>query len=183
VAPGGLTASERRRRPNGGGSVFQRSDGRWAVQFSERDALGYGKRRTLYAKSEEEAWRKLDEVLPEHKRGVRVLRQERSGKPFDERNEHVYLLQCEHGGPIKIGVADSVGARMSSIQACCPYPLRLLMVIENGGRDVERRLHSKLRALGLHLHHEWFADDPRVLRLAERLMSDSRVTATPADTG
>jgi hypothetical protein len=130
------------------------------AQFNDRDSLGYGKRRQLYAKTEEEAYAKLEAALDDGRRGVVQMKIRKRGIPFDVDNQHVYAIQCEHGGPIKIGMAYDIDKRFQTMQSNCPYPLRVLYVIEHGGRDVERRLHRTLHPF--RLHYEWFEDTPLV---------------------
>lgn len=168
------SSSQRKRRTNGQGTVYLRADGRWCAQFHERDSLGTTKKRTLYAKTEHEAHRKLSEALPANIRTLPGLR--RTGEPLSDgrHSSHVYVVQCEHGGPIKIGVAKDVATRLSAIQSCCPYPLSVLYIIKNGGQDVERRLHRNLRHF--RVHGEWFQDHELVhYWIAEmKLLSDNR---------
>lgn len=158
------SSNKSKKRPNGHGSVFQRKDGRWVAEFNDRDAFGYGRRRQIYARSEEEAWDKFKEAVPAERRGLKMLELD-GALLFDAANPHVYLIQSTHGGPIKIGYAKDVAQRMAVIQLHCPFPLYILRIIENGGVDVERWLHRKLARH--RLHGEWFADHPSVHKWAQ----------------
>lgn len=150
----------RSRRPRGTGTVFQRKDGRWCAQFKAKDRFGASKTRTLYARTEKEALAKLHNALPA--RDKETSQELGTSRPSERAKAiaSVYVVQCEHGGPIKIGLADNVDARVSDLRHYCPYPLRILHVLQNAGADTERRLH---RQLGMYrLHGEWFEDHPQV---------------------
>lgn len=51
----------------GRGSVFPRKDGRWVAQFIVEET---GEQKQLYAKTEKEAYEKLDKALQEQKQGI-----------------------------------------------------------------------------------------------------------------
>jgi integrase len=57
----------RKKGIKGRGSVFPRKDGRWVAQFIVEET---GEQKQLYAKTEKEAWEKLDKALQEQKQGV-----------------------------------------------------------------------------------------------------------------
>src|SRR3954468_23268733 len=69
----------------------------------------------------------------------------------------VYFVQIDNGpdSPVKIGVTTKrgLGNRLSGIQVCCPYKLRLLATMNGDYRDEERLHHSfrHARVMG-----EWF---------------------------
>lgn len=67
----------------------------------------------------------------------------------------VYFIQTGFydDDPVKIGIADSVQARLVQLQTASPYRLRLLGVMP-GGATEERALHQ--RFAHLRLHGEWF---------------------------
>lgn len=75
----------------------------------------------------------------------------------------VYFIQGVHGGPIKIGLAQDPEQRLKSLQAGCPYLLRITHTIE-GGRRRERQLH--LRFAECRLGGEWFEATPELVKLA-----------------
>lgn len=69
---------EARRMPNGEGSVFQRTDGRWVAQFSLSD----GKKRQISRKTEKEAWSALRKALGEVEQGTIVTGPEQTLNVF-----------------------------------------------------------------------------------------------------
>ncbi len=72
----------------------------------------------------------------------------------------IYFVQASVGGPVKIGTAGNVKSRVADIQSCCPFPLRLLLVID-GGYAKENELH--LRFASARLHGEWFRPVPELV--------------------
>lgn len=66
------------RMPNGEGSVFQRTDGRWVAQFSLSD----GKKRQISRKTEKEAWSALRKSLGEVEQGTIVTGPEQTLNVF-----------------------------------------------------------------------------------------------------
>ena len=71
----------------------------------------------------------------------------------------VYFIQGCETQRIKIGISNNVDSRLKGIQSS--EPLKLLAVIKQGGKDLERRLHQKFQ--GLRVHGEWFRPDPQLL--------------------
>ena len=71
----------------------------------------------------------------------------------------VYFIQGCETQRIKIGISHDVDSRLKGIQSS--EPLKLLAVIKQGGKDLERRLHEKFQ--GLRVHGEWFSPDPQLL--------------------
>src|SRR5947209_5616029 len=57
----------RKKGLKGRGSVFPRKDGRWVAQFIVEET---GQQKQLYARTEAEAWAKLDKALLEQKQGI-----------------------------------------------------------------------------------------------------------------
>jgi len=82
-------------------------------------------------------------------------------RPWRTREGWIYFVQAESGGPIKIGFAADVFARLADLQSASPLTLRLL-----AGRSAEfwqeKRLHERHKAH--RLHGEWFAPHDDVLR-------------------
>ena len=66
---------------------------------------------------------------------------------------YVYFIQAGEDGPIKIGFAKHVGARLSTLQTDNHCELRILGVC-NGDRDCEARTHQQFRMD--HIRGEWF---------------------------
>jgi hypothetical protein len=73
----------------------------------------------------------------------------------------VYFIQAVQGGPIKIGVAEDVDARLSALQTGSPLPLRVLAILPSSGRYGEAQLHQRFAAT--RLHGEWFEATPELL--------------------
>lgn len=78
----------------------------------------------------------------------------------------VYFIGCGRG-PIKIGVATDVLARLHDLQTGCPYELRLLGKIP-GSKAAERALHNVFAAF--RVRGEWFAGTPEVRRAIRSLI-------------
>lgn len=79
----------------------------------------------------------------------------------------LYFILME--GPeqfVKIGIASSVMTRLSTLQVCCPYPVRVLKVVD-GAWHLERSLHK--RFAHLHARGEWFRLEGELAELIERL--------------
>lgn len=69
------------------------------------------------------------------------------------RDGYTYFIQCEHGGPIKIGsTLDDPLKRLKAIQANCPYRLVLLGILT--GIHQEANAHKQWA--DARLHGEWF---------------------------
>lgn len=114
-------------------------------------------------------------------------------------SQHVYFVQAAGGGPIKIGHAANVAARVDRLQTGSPAPLRILAIIFGAGAATETALHQ--RFAHLRSHGEWFhptveltdfiatlkvedegllAGDPRALDQVWALDSEWRVRARHA---
>jgi len=61
-----MIMAKKKRLVYGNGSAFQRKDGRWGAKFLVEET---GKYKYLYAKSEKEAYAKLDKALYEQRQG------------------------------------------------------------------------------------------------------------------
>ena len=79
-------------------------------------------------------------------------------KPDDPRT--IYFIQCETTGLIKIGLANDVRSRLSTMQGCCPTKLNLIAHFD-GLRSQERELH--LRFAEHKARGEWFKPAPDIL--------------------
>lgn len=71
----------------------------------------------------------------------------------------IYFVQGITGGPVKIGYAANVRARLADLQCGSPVRLRLLKVID-GGVPEEQALHRRFAAD--RLHGEWFRPTPEM---------------------
>ena len=94
-------------------------------------------------------------------------------KPRDP-NSHVYFIQAEHGGPVKIGTAKCAHDRLCGLQTGYPYRLVIRGILRNAGRPTERQLHSQFAEC--RLQGEWFDPTPEL----EALMNSR--TSTPSTT-
>lgn len=75
------------------------------------------------------------------------------------RGLHLYFIQANVTGAIKIGRSKDVRKRLSQLQVGCPTKLRILLVMESQGwreRDLHRRLASHRIRWG---KGEWFGPD------------------------
>ena len=70
------------------------------------------------------------------------------------KDKPVYFIMDDEAIAVKIGVADSPQSRLRELQFGNPHKLRLGKIIENGGYDLEQKLHRLFTdyALG----NEWF---------------------------
>ncbi len=72
----------------------------------------------------------------------------------EELKPHVYFIRSDRGGPVKIGVAQDVYARLVALQTAHPYPLQVIGIIRHGGRATEAALHKRFATC--RLNGEWF---------------------------
>ena len=84
----------------------------------------------------------------------------------------MYFVQSEIGGPFKIGTTTNVDFRLRRMQACCPFPLRVLHVVP-GGPSLERELHNTFAPF--RLHGEWSDNSREVMGYIARPRLKSRV--------
>lgn len=155
-------ANKRKRRPNGHGSVvYKKNENRWQARYTAQTPKGR-KRRTLTAKTEEEAWGKLYKALG--------WWDEDGYKESCITGQCVYFLQGLMGGPIKIGTAVEFGRRLTAIQACSPVLLRPLYLIPEAGKEVERKLHQRFAPF--RLHGEWFEPSRELLEYIHYLKGE-----------
>lgn len=69
-------------------------------------------------------------------------------------HSHVYFIQSVNGGPVKIGIAKSVSARLAVLQGAQPYALNIIATVPDGGREMEKKLHQ--RFADRRINGEWF---------------------------
>jgi len=72
----------------------------------------------------------------------------------------VYLMQIGEDGPMKVGHAYKPHARLNSVQAHCPWTVRLVGLLD-GDYVTERALHAKYEAQWI--RGEWFKPSPELL--------------------
>lgn len=93
---------------------------------------------------------------------------------------HLYILQSQGTGAIKIGRSDDPERRLGEVQTGCPYRLRIILVAKDMGyreKSVHRamRRHRTRQADGEWFHeigmgeipvdvyerfHDWYMEDP-----------------------
>lgn len=69
---------------------------------------------------------------------------------------YVYVIRGDPNGPIKVGFATDVRARMNALQTGCAWELRLLYVFP-GPQKLEWFLHQRLK--GYRMKGEWFGGE------------------------
>lgn len=74
-------ARQRKRGIRGAGSVFLRKDGRWEAKFKVEET---GKYKSLYASTEKEAYKKLQDALLQQKQGILATGPDQTVKQFLE---------------------------------------------------------------------------------------------------
>ena len=67
---------------------------------------------------------------------------------------HVYFVQADHNGPVKIGISSNFKQRIRDLQSMCPYAVRVLAT-KDGQQRHELWLHRKFKSS--RLKGEWFA--------------------------
>lgn len=82
--------------------------------------------------------------------------------------EFVYFVSYQNG-PIKIGKAKNITARMSGLQTGSPHKLELMGVMR-GSRGLEHKLHDKFSSL--RLSGEWFERRDPLISFIETHSSD-----------
>ena len=96
---------------------------------------------------------------------------------------HIYFIQAEGGGPIKIGWATKPERRLAGMQPHSPLRLQILFHEPGNGRD-EAALHAKFAVS--RLHGEWFAPAPEILaeikrRQRRKVPKEYRAAAPPLE--
>ena len=81
------------------------------------------------------------------------------GEPTKSSSGWIYFVQSHSGGPVKIGFASNVRARLGELQVGSPVRLRVLGKC-SGTIEDERKLHQELK--GHKVHGEWFWPDGEV---------------------
>ncbi len=80
-----------------------------------------------------------------------------------KRGGYVYFVRCEtDDGHIKIGRARHISARLTDLQICCPYPLRVVAFMWSSDPVAlewkMQAIHNKDRIRG-----EWFRLSPKLM--------------------
>jgi sRNA-binding protein len=97
--------------------------------------------------------------------------------PFAGHQSKVYFVQAGPGGPIKIGIADDLAARVAGLQTANAAKLSLLTWC-HGGLPRERELHRQFAAL--RLHGEWFQPGDELRALIARIQQEHDAPARQA---
>lgn len=82
----------------------------------------------------------------------------------------IYAIQAGDGGPVKFGVAKSVGGRLRALQTGCPTDLRLLAFADVGNEN-ESLIHYHLR--NSRIRGEWFSPDERAMAMIDAIRRQS----------
>src|SRR3954462_13733505 len=90
-----IMAGQRKRSVHGSGSVFQRKDGRWEAKFKVEET---GKYKSLYASTEKEAYKKLQDALFQQNQGILATGEQQTVRQFLE-----YWLEDVQKPTIRLG--------------------------------------------------------------------------------
>jgi hypothetical protein len=72
----------------------------------------------------------------------------------------VYFIRAGESGPVKIGIADDVSARLRELQTAHHESLLVVRTVD-GAQDLEAAFHAAFR--DRHIRGEWFSWDDRML--------------------
>lgn len=70
-------------------------------------------------------------------------------------NKHLYIIQSDVTGAIKIGMSKNPQSRLRQLQTGSPYKLKLLTIVKGKGH-LERSLHESLKPYKQSCKGEWF---------------------------
>lgn len=104
--------------------------------------------------------------LAQRSRGYRMLP--------DNGYSHVYFIRAGEMGPIKIGIAVNISARLNQMQTGNPEPL-VCIGWTPGSAAEELALHTRFAAH--HYRGEWFTPHADLIAFIEALPSHATVTA------
>jgi hypothetical protein len=92
----------------------------------------------------------------------------------------IYVAQPTVGGPVKIGYTDgdrgAAHKRIAVLEPGCPWPLRLVCVMEGSLYD-ERQLHERFAEF--RIHREWFRLEGALSLWLRGLAGDAIGPSTP----
>ena len=71
---------------------------------------------------------------------------------------HLYIIQSSNNGCFKIGRSKHPEKRLKQLQTGSPYKLKLILVLENEGRQ-EKSLHMRFPKADITCKGEWFDFD------------------------
>lgn len=146
-------------------------DGRWGAAFMQAGAVSVVRVPCLTWPEVDEWFRRhgeppvdLDRLIAAENRDLFMTLAGWTHRNVSAPTASVYFVQQGASGPIKIGKAANVAARIASLQTANPYPLTLLGTAA-GGIERERELHERFAAD--RLHGEWFAPSLALLDFIE----------------
>ena len=85
---------------------------------------------------------------------------------------YIYFIQAGEGGPIKVGFTSmKPERRISHIQTGCPWPIKVIGLIEGDAAD-EKRIHKQLAPYKT--KGEWFSPVAEVLRAVEMALTSGK---------
>lgn len=102
----------------------------------------------------------------EHRAKARDLA--RAGLREDERQPVIYFVQAENGGPVKVGYAQDLAARLVGLQTSHPEKLVVIATM-TGDESTERELHA--RFAHLRVRGEWFSPGADLMAFVRSLAS------------
>jgi hypothetical protein len=80
---------------------------------------------------------------------------------------YIYFIAADEHDVVKIGVANDIGERLSTLQTGSPVPLRVLAHLAGVPHSLERWLHSQLTP---HWSHgEWFKQTSQLKQIIREL--------------
>lgn len=77
----------------------------------------------------------------------------------------IYFIKEPTQGFIKIGYTQDIDKRFPQIQSGNPYELSIIRIIQNGNREIEKKLHGHFK--DLHVTGEWFKFTEEMLVISE----------------
>ncbi len=90
----------------------------------------------------------------------------------------LYVIRAVKTGLVKVGISDSLDARLSKLRREGPDEIEVLKIF-HGERDyiegLEKEIHAELRGLGVQHHFEWFEYCPEVAAIVEQLEKEFAV--------
>lgn len=81
----------------------------------------------------------------------------------------IYFVQAVDGGPIKIGFSRNPEHRLRGLQTGSPKELRIIALIPNKTRQLEREFHQHLAEH--RMSGEWFEDHNEVYKIVGKASS------------
>lgn len=93
-----------------------------------------------------------------------------------QRDTCLYFITDARRRYVKIGLSCNVGARLHDLQAGSPLVLKIDLIVENGAREIEERLHC---CYAKHWRHrEWFNYPPELKRIVDAAKEAGHIDLT-----